>query len=362
MPSPKRHVRAARPRRGRPSGGRAGSARRAPLRARRVVALRRPPAGVDGGGERARAAAIFESSSVGVRSGWFSTAEPHLVRARLPARSASASPAKPAPIVAPSASAISHARRTFTGSIQGAYVATRCRAARAPTAPLDVLVGRPGGLQVRAPDVDRIEAESLDVREHRVEALDEGRERRERLLRRAVAVGPVVDRVAGLAGDEVRRHERDRVRHRAGGYGLGGAASGASVRVGPCAASSSPPSSRRCWRPRAAVRATTSPPRPSGQPSGLPSLIAYTSPHGPLPTANATPASLPDIYLVTPQGKAAGRVTTTLAWELDPAWSPDGTRIAFARGDQPERGAGSFRAPARRRSGSRTPTAPTPSS
>ena len=105
------------------------------------------------------------------------------------------------------------------------------------------------------------------------------------------------------------------------------------------------PSSRRCWLTSCGGSGDDESARTDGQPSGLPSLIAYTSPHGPLPTANATPASLPDIYLVTPQGKAAGRVTTTLAWELDPAWSPDGTRIAFARGDHPETDAGAFTGP-----------------
>ena len=103
----------------------------------------------------------------------------------------------------------------------------------------------------------------------RVEPLGEGLERRECRLRRAVAVGPVVDREAGLAGDEVRRHERDRVRH------FGRRLRRRGVRLPAHAskwADALAPHRRRprsfARRARAAARATTRPPRPTGSPRG----------------------------------------------------------------------------------------------
>ena len=65
------------------------------------------------------------------------------------------------------------------------------------------------GLEVRAPEVDGLEPEPAHRAEQLVEALGVGLERRERLVRRPVAVAPAVHRPAGLAGDEVRGHEGD---------------------------------------------------------------------------------------------------------------------------------------------------------
>src|SRR5215203_973853 len=79
---------------------------------------------------------------------------------------------------------------------------------------LDVLVRRPLGIEVRAPQIDRLEAEAADVAQELVEALLVRLERPERVVRGAVAVAPAVHRVPDLARDVVRAHEGDG-RHRA---------------------------------------------------------------------------------------------------------------------------------------------------
>jgi dipeptidyl aminopeptidase/acylaminoacyl peptidase len=40
-----------------------------------------------------------------------------------------------------------------------------------------------------------------------------------------------------------------------------------------------------------------------------------------------------DIWVVDADGTRQGRLTTTPAVELGTAWAPDGSKIAFARGD-----------------------------
>src|SRR5215203_153116 len=79
---------------------------------------------------------------------------------------------------------------------------------------LDVLVGRPLGVEVCAPQVDRLEAEAADVAQELVEPLLVGLERPEGVVGGAVAVAPAVHRVSDLAGDVVRGDEGDG-RHRA---------------------------------------------------------------------------------------------------------------------------------------------------
>ena len=77
----------------------------------------------------------------------------------------------------------------------------------------DVIGCRPAPVEVRHPEVERVEACARDRREHRAEALVERLERRERLVRRLVERPPVVGRaVAERGGDVVRAHERERER------------------------------------------------------------------------------------------------------------------------------------------------------
>ena len=76
--------------------------------------------------------------------------------------------------------------------------------------------------------------------------------------------------------------------------------------------------------------------------SGLQPLILYSSYRGRLEAVNVTPDKLPDLFVVAPDGRQASRVTRTLAWETEAAWSPDGRRIAYARGDNPSVHGGSF--------------------
>ena len=44
------------------------------------------------------------------------------------------------------------------------------------------------------------------------------------------------------------------------------------------------------------------------------------------------------IYSINPDGSGLARLTHTMAADLAPAWSPDGTKIAFGCGIGPESG------------------------
>jgi Tol biopolymer transport system component len=74
-------------------------------------------------------------------------------------------------------------------------------------------------------------------------------------------------------------------------------------------------------------------------------LLAYTSFRGTLDVVGATADGLPDVYSISPDGRRPTRVSRTMAWESDVAWSPDGRRLAYARGDEPAEHAGSFQSP-----------------
>src|SRR4051794_37949460 len=122
-----------------------------------------------------------------------------------------------------------------------------------------VLRGRPGRTEMRAPDVDPVEAERLHVREQRVEPFGEAVDRSERFVRHAVAVSPAVHRITGLTRDEARRVHRDRVPH---------------------SASTCPWSRSDCWSSRTSTSCTATPRRAAwaaARPAAWPRSISVGS-------------------------------------------------------------------------------------
>ena len=190
-------------------------------RANGVVALGAPPAGVDRGGHRPLARLDLGQQLVRRPLGMILDRERDAVLAE---------DRRQRGRVAGEAAA-DHARADSARELAGAVDAAgpdpgRVGRDREPVSAerlardRHVLVGRPVRTEVRAPEVDRAEAERADAAEQRVEPLAVGLDRRERLVGGAVALGPVVDRPAGLARDLVRGHERDR-RHAACGKEMG---------------------------------------------------------------------------------------------------------------------------------------------
>src|SRR4051794_35861743 len=73
--------------------------------------------------------------------------------------------------------------------------------------------------------------------------------------------------------------------------------------------------SRASAAPPTKVTATITPPRSTGTASPTGELIAFVSGY--------------DIHTIAPDGSGETQLTRTAAVESGPAWSPDGTRIAF---------------------------------
>jgi len=74
----------------------------------------------------------------------------------------------------------------------------------------------------------------------------------------------------------------------------------------------------------------------AGSPTAQPSMLVFASVPG------SAPDSVGDLFLVRPDGRGRRPLTRTHAFdELEPAWSPDGRRVAFSRGD-PLINAGAF--------------------
>ena len=73
----------------------------------------------------------------------------------------------------------------------------------------EVVIARPFGRQMGAPEIDGVEPERADPAEQLVEALLVGLQRREVVVRRPVALRPAVQVPAGLACHVVGGHERD---------------------------------------------------------------------------------------------------------------------------------------------------------
>jgi hypothetical protein len=190
-------------------------------RANGVVPLGSPPAGVDGGRHRPLAGLDLGQNLVRCPLGMILDRERDAVlpedrhqRGRL-AREAAAD----------------HARADGARELAGAVDAARPDPGRVgrdrDPVPAEriardrhVLLGRPVRSEVRAPEVDRSEAERATAAEQRVEPVAVRLDRGECVVGGAVALGPVVDRPAGLARDLVRGHERDRL-HAACGDGRG---------------------------------------------------------------------------------------------------------------------------------------------